>query len=362
MSAARVLIIAEAGVNHNGSVETAFRLIDVAADAGADAVKFQTFRAEAIISRSAPKAPYQIVNTGNDESQLEMVRQLELSVGDHRALAAHALKRGIEFLSTPGDPGSVRVLTETLRLPRLKIGSGDVTNLPLLVTAARTGAGLILSTGMSSLGEVEDALEALAFGLVSAEDARPTRPAMAAAYGSERGQALLRERVTLLHCTTEYPAPPQDANLRAMQTMRTAFGLPVGYSDHTLGIQVAIAAVALGAVVLEKHFTLDRSMAGPDHVASLEPAELAEMVRAVRQTEQALGTGLKIAAASELKNVAIARKSLTAACAIHKGERFSEQNITTKRPGSGISATRYFAFLDRVASRNYAADDLIDEP
>jgi N-acetylneuraminate synthase len=362
MNTEPVFIIAEAGVNHNGSVGTALKLIDVAAEAGTDAVKFQTFCAAAIISRSASKAPYQIANTGNDEPQLEMVRRLELSIDDHRVLAAHARKRNIEFLSTPSDLGSVQALTELLHLSRLKIGSGDVTNLPLLVAAARTGARLILSTGMSSLGEVEGALEALAFGLISTGEARATRQAMAAAYLSERGQALLRERVTLLHCTTEYPAPPQDANLRAMHTMRAAFGLPIGYSDHTLGIQVAVAAVALGAVALEKHFTLDRSMPGPDHVASLEPAELTEMVRAVRATERALGSGVKQPAASELKNMPIARKSLTAACEIRAGERFTEQNLTLKRPGSGIGAMHYFEYLDRVATRDYAADDLIDEP
>jgi N-acetylneuraminate synthase len=354
-------IIAEAGVNHNGSVDVALKLIDVAAEAGADAIKFQTFRAEAVISRSARKAPYQIANTGSDESQLEMVRRLELSVEAHRTLAAHARQRHVEFLSTPADLESVRVLTELLHLRRLKIGSGEVTNAPLLVAAARTGARLIVSTGMSNLSEVERALEALAFGLVSAADARATQPAMTAAYLSERGRTLLRERVILLQCTTEYPAPPQDANLRAMETMRSAFGLPVGYSDHTLGIHIAVAAVALGAVVLEKHCTLDRSMPGPDHVASLEPGELAEMVRAVRDTERALGSGLKIPAASELKNKPIARKSLTAARDICAGERFTEQNLTTKRPGSGISAAHYFEYLDRVASRDYAADDLIDE-
>lgn len=362
MSAESTFIIAEAGVNHNGSVDIALELIDVAAEAGADAVKFQTFRAGAIISRSARKAPYQIANTGNDESQLEMVKRLELSVDDHHALAAHARQKGIEFLSTPGDLGSLRVLSELLRLPRLKIGSGDVTNLPLLVAAAHTGARLILSTGMSSLGEVEHALEALAFGLVSAGDARATPQAMAAAYRSERGQTLLRERVTLLQCTTEYPAPPEDANLRAMQTMRAAFGLPVGYSDHTLGLEIAVAAVALGAVVLEKHFTLDCNMPGPDHVASVEPAQLAQLVRVIRNTERSLGSGVKIPAASELKNTPIARKSLTAACDIRAGERFTEQNLTTKRPGTGISATRYFEYLDRVATHDYAADDLIDEP
>jgi N-acetylneuraminate synthase len=361
MSGKPVFIIAEAGVNHNGSPDTARELIDVAAQAGANAVKFQTFHAEAIISSSARKAPYQIANTGSDESQLEMVRRLELSADDHHALFEHAHRRGIEFLSTPADLGSVHLLTEILHLHRLKIASGEVTNQPLLLAVARTGRELILSTGMSSLSEVERALEVLAFGFVSAAEERPTQRATAEAYRGERGQTLLRERVTLLHCTTEYPAPAQHANLRAMQTMRAAFGLPVGYSDHTLGIEIAIAAVALGAAVLEKHFTLDRDMPGPDHAASLEPGELAAMVTAVRNTERALGSGRKLPAPSELKNMLIARRSLTAACDIRAGEPFTEHNLTTKRPGSGICATHYFEYLGRVATRNYAADDLIDE-
>jgi N-acetylneuraminate synthase len=362
MKTGPTFVIAEAGVNHNGSLDIARELIDVAARAGADAVKFQTFRAEAVISRSARKAPYQIANTGNDESQLDMVRRLELSADDHRALVAHAREKGIEFLSTPADLDSVRVLTELLHLRRLKIGSGEVTNLPLLIKAARTGARLIVSTGMSNLSEVELALEALAFGLLASAEVRATRQAMTAAYLSDAGRQLLRERVTLLHCTTEYPAPVQDANLRAMETMHWAFGLPVGYSDHTLGIHIAVAAAALGAVILEKHFTLDRNMPGPDHVASLEPNELKNMVTAIRDTDRALGSGLKLPAATELKNKPIARKSLTAARDIRVGERFTEQNLTTKRPGTGICAAQYFEYLDRVASRDYSADDLIDEP
>ena len=356
-----VFVIAEAGVNHNGSLDCARKLIDVAADAGADAVKFQTFRSELVISRGARKAQYQVTNTGDDESQLEMVKRLELDLEAHRMLIAHARSRGIMFLSTPFDLESLHVLTEVLDLPRLKIASGQLTNLPLLLACGRTSRPLIVSTGMCTLGEVEQALAALAFAGVTAADAPPTEAEMAQAFRSAAGQAFLGERVSLLHCTTEYPAPVEDVNLRAMSAMRAAFGLPVGYSDHTRGLHVSIAAVALGASIIEKHFTLDRSMPGPDHVASLEPTELVALVSGIRDVEQALGSGLKIPAPSELKNIDIARKSLVAAVPIRRGERFVASNLTTKRPGHGISAMRYHDYLDRVATRDYAADELIDE-
>lgn len=356
-----VFVIAEAGVNHNGSLDIARQLIDIAASAGADAVKFQTFRSESVISRSARKAQYQLANTGSDESQLEMVKRLELDLEAHRNLIAHAQAREILFLSTPFDLESVKILTEVLNLPQLKIASGEITNLPLLLAAGRSGRPLIVSTGMSTLGEVEKALAALAFAMTSEPGQTPTDDAMAAAFLSARGQTLLRERITLLHCTTEYPAPPEDVNLRAMASMRAAFGLPVGYSDHTRGIHVSIAAVALGATMIEKHFTLDRSMPGPDHLASLEPGELEALVRGIRDVERAMGSGLKIPAASESKNITIARKSLVAARAIRRGDRFDASNLTTKRPGSGISAMRFHDFLGRVALRDFAADELIDE-
>ncbi len=356
-----VFIIAEAGVNHNGSLECAKQLIDVAASAGADAVKFQTFRSESVISRGARKAEYQVTNTGNDESQLEMVRRLELGLDAHRELIAHARTRGILFLSTPFDLESVQVLTEQLHLPQLKIASGEITNLPLLLAAGRAGLPLIVSTGMCTLGEVERALAAIAFAGTAPKDALATDDALSRAFMSEQGQALLLERVSLLHCTTEYPAPAEDVNLRAMATMRSAFGLPVGYSDHTRGVHVSIAAVALGARIIEKHFTLDRSMPGPDHVASLEPAELVALVSGIRDVERAMGSGLKIPAPSEMKNVAIARKSLVAAVAIRRGDQFDAKNLTTKRPGSGISAMRYHAFLGLAATRDYSEDELIDE-
>jgi N-acetylneuraminate synthase len=356
-----VFIIAEAGVNHNGSLALARQLIDVAASAGADAVKFQTFRSEAVISRSARKADYQRVNTGDDGSQLEMVRKLELGVDAHRELIDHAKKAGILFLSTPFDLESLSLLTRDFGLSRLKIPSGEITNLPLLLAAGRAGCPLIVSTGMATLGEIEAALGALAFAMTQPSDFRPTADAIGDAYRSEAGQAVLRDRVTLLHCTTEYPAPVDEVNLRAMATMRSAFGLQVGYSDHTAGFHIAVAAAALGAVVLEKHFTLDRSLPGPDHLASLEPDELHAMVRAVREVEQAMGDGRKVPTPSEHKNIAVARKSLVAATAIREGETFTSTNLTTKRPGSGISAMRFDEFLGRRAHRAFAADELIEE-
>ena len=356
-----VLIIAEAGVNHNGSMDLAKQLIDVAAAAGADAVKFQTFRSEAVISRAAKKAEYQIVNTGMDESQLDMVRKLELGVEDHRLLIGHAGSRNIRFLSTPFDIESLHVLTDIFNLPLLKIPSGEITNLPLLLEAGRSGRLLIVSTGMATLAEIEQALMALAFAMSSEDGARPTAATMRAAFFSETGQRLLKDRVSLLHCTTEYPAPVTDVNLKAMSVMGTAFGLPVGYSDHTEGIHISVAAAALGATIIEKHFTLDRNLPGPDHVASLEPAELALMVHAIRDIERALGNGIKIPAPSELKNITVARKSLVAANDIPKGVLFDATNLTTKRPGTGVSGMRFEEFLGRPALRSYLADELIDD-
>ena len=355
-----VYVIAEAGVNHNGSLELAKRLIDVAADAKADAVKFQTFRAEMEISQFAKKAAYQITNTGSAESQLEMVRKLELGVEEHRQLIEHARRRSIDFLSTPFDLGSLSVLADVFRLPKIKMASGEITNLPLLLAAGRTRTPLIVSTGMSTLGEIERALAVLAFTYTTHPNERPTELAMAAAYRSEAGQRALWEKVALLHCTTEYPAPPCDVNLNAMTTMRTAFGLPVGYSDHTQGIHISIAAVAAGATIIEKHVTLNRAMLGPDHIASLEPRELAEMVRAIRNVECALGNGLKIPAPSEVKNIAVARKSLVAAQDIPKGTLFNAENLTTKRPGTGVCAMHFDEFLGHPALRDYQADELID--
>jgi N-acetylneuraminate synthase len=354
----QVFIIAEAGVNHNGSLEMALALVDAAAAAGADAVKFQTFKSEAVISRYALKADYQIQTTGGSESQLEMVKKLELDLTAHLQILKRCKERAIQFLSTPFDLESVDLLVEHLHVSTLKIPSGEITNAPLLLKIARTGKPAILSTGMSVLAEIEQALGVLAFGYIC-PDRQPSLEGFTEIYLSEAGQRILKEKVSLLHCTTEYPAPFADVNLHAMVTMRSAFGLPVGYSDHTEGVAVTVAAVALGATIIEKHFTLDRSLPGPDHKASLEPAELGQMVNAIRQIEMALGTGAKIPALSELKNKPIARKSLVASAPIRCGENFSEENLTTKRPGTGISPLRYWEYLGKPAQRDYAEDEII---
>jgi len=355
----RVQIIAEAGVNHNGSIERALKLIDAAADAGADIVKFQTFKSEAVISRHAVKAEYQVKTTGEDESQLEMVKKLELDEAAHRRLVAYCAKRAIRFMSTPFDLESVDFLVNELDVEQLKVPSGEITNGPLLLKAARSGKPVILSTGMSTLGEIETALGVLAFGYAEA-DVQPSVDAFERAYGSAAGQGALARNVTLLHCTTEYPAPFSDINLRAMETMKRAFGLPVGYSDHTEGISIPVAAVAMGAVVIEKHFTMDRNLPGPDHKASLEPGELKQMVKSIREVEAALGASLKLPAQSEIKNKAIARKSIVAATDIRKGEVFSPANLTSKRPGTGISPMHLWGMLGKRADRDYSRDEAID--
>lgn len=354
-----VFIIAEAGVNHNGSLEQAFRLVDAAALAGADAVKFQTFKADALVSRQAPKAQYQLETTGGEESQHEMIRKLELDEAAHAALIGHCRAAGIEFLSTPFDRDSLELLATKFGLSRIKLSSGDITNAPLILQAARTGKPVILSTGMSTLGDIETALGVLAFGYSESRE-EPSTAAFERCYGSDAGRRALRDMVTLLHCTTEYPAPLVDVNLRAMATLGAAFGLPVGYSDHTPGITIPVAAAALGAVVVEKHFTLDRSLPGPDHKASLEPGDLRLMVRAIRDVEIALGSPVKQPAASELKNRAVARKSLVAARDIRKGEAFTPENLAIKRPGDGISPACYWDWMGKFASRDYLRDEKVD--
>lgn len=354
-----VYVIAEAGVNHNGSLDVARRLIDVAAAAGADAVKFQTFKAEKLVSRQAAKADYQQRTTNAAESQFEMIRKLELSDDDHLTLQRYCATAGIEFLSTPFDTESLDFLVRRMALPRLKLSSGEITNAPFLLAVGQTGKPVILSTGMSTLEDVEQAVGALAFGYLGTGEA-PSAAAFARARKSPEGQVVLREKVSLLHCTTEYPAPFAEVNLRAMETLGSAFGLPVGYSDHTQGIAIPIAAAALGARIIEKHFTLDRALPGPDHAASLEPVELKAMVEGIRQVEQALGSANKSPTASELKNRAIARKSLIAGTAIRKGECFTAANLAIKRPGSGISPFFYWDQLGQVATRDYAEDDIIE--
>lgn len=329
------LVIAEAGVNHNGDIALAKQLVDAAAEAGADLVKFQTFSADRQVTLSAKKADYQTKSTDRGESQHEMLRRLELSADMHASLIEHCTARGIGFLSTGFDIESVDFLI-SLGQDRLKIPSGEITNLPYLRHIGKLGCDVILSTGMACLGDIEAAIEAL------------------------ESEGTPRSRITVLHCTTEYPAPMDEVNLRAMQSIGHTFGVEVGYSDHTSGIEAAIAAVALGASVIEKHFTLDRSLPGPDHQASLEPNELRAMVASIRNIEVALGDGIKRLKPSEAKNRTVARKSLVASKPIKSGEIFSSENMTAKRPGSGISPMRWDEVVGRQAHRDFALNELID--
>jgi len=354
----KVYIIAEAGVNHNGSLELAKQLVDVAVESGADAVKFQTFKAEKVVSRFAPKAEYQTLVTQALESQLEMIKRLELDEQNHKILMDYCDQRNIQFLSTPFDLESVDFLSQILKLSQLKLPSGEITNAPLLLRAAQTLKPIILSTGMSTLGEVETALGVLAFGYTQTDEL-PSITSFQSAFRSDMGQKALKEKVTLLHCVTEYPTPFDEVNLKAMDTLKAAFGLTVGFSDHTLGIAIAIAAVARGAMVIEKHFTLDRNLPGPDHQASLEPDELKTMVQSIRQVEMALGSGLKVPAPSELKNQSVARKSLVAENDICIGSIFTDENLTAKRPGTGISPMYYWEYLGQQSTKDYKQDEMI---
>jgi len=353
----RTLVIAEAGVNHNGSLENALALVDAAAAAGADVVKFQSFRAGKLVTANAPKADYQVVNTGEGGSQLAMLAKLELSASDHHALVKRARERGIRFMSTAFDAESLDFVA-TLDMPAVKIPSGDITCAPLLLQAARLGRPLIVSTGMSTIADIEDALGVIAFGLTQSSEPASRRD-FAAARASEDGQRALGARVTLLHCVTQYPSPPESVNLRAMRTIAETFGLPVGYSDHTLGIDVALAAVALGAVVIEKHFTLDQRMPGPDHRASLEPQELGRMVSGIRIIERSLGSERKAPAAEEMPNLAVARRSLVATRDIARGEIFTQDMLVAKRPGTGISPLDLWDLIGTAATRDYVTDEMI---
>jgi N,N'-diacetyllegionaminate synthase len=330
----RTYIIAEAGVNHNGSLELAKEMVAVAADAGADAVKFQTFKAKRLVTASAPKAEYQRAVTSESESQFEMLKKLELDLEAHQQLLDECRRKGIDFLSTPFDLESVDLLVG-LGMQTFKIPSGEITNLPLLRKIGTLGKKVILSTGMADLAEIHDALDVLV-----------------------KAGAILSD-ITVLHCNTEYPTPMEDVNLRAMTVMGEELQVPVGYSDHTIGIEVPVAAVALGAVLIEKHFTLDRSLPGPDHRASLVPEELAVMVSAVRNIEKALGDGHKRPSKSELENRDVARKSIVTSRRVKKGEWFSENNLTVKRPGTGRSPMQWDSVIGTVALRDYGADEQV---
>lgn len=355
-------IIAEAGVNHNGSEELAFRLVDAAKEAGANAVKFQTFKAEKSIAIHAKQADYQITNTGKRESQLEMVKRLELSYEAHQRIKKYCKQKEIEFLSTAFDVESLDFLVKNIKLTTLKIASGELTNAPFVLKHAQTGCNLIVSTGMATLGEIEMALGVIAYGYLNkTTDSSLTLQSFMNAYSSSEGQSALREKVTLLHCTTEYPAPFKDINLLSMDAIADAFGLPVGYSDHSQGITIPIAAVARGAHIIEKHFTLDKKMEGPDHKASLDPDEFSSMVKAIREIELALGNGLKYPQPSEVKNKLIARKSLVASCSIPKGTVLREEHFSVKRPGTGMSPYEFWRLLGVKASRDYEQDELICE-
>ena len=329
-----VFIIAEAGVNHNGSIGNAYRLIDVAVESGANAVKFQTFRAESLVSKSAKKADYQKQTTNELESQFEMIKKLELDVDAHKKLIKYCNEKGIMFLSTPFDHDSINLLNE-LDLKIFKIPSGEITNLPYLRHIGSLAKQVILSTGMSTLKEVGDALTILV-------DA-----------GTKK------ENITVLHANTMYPTPMEDVNLNAMQTMRQEFNVAVGYSDHTLGIEVDIAAVTMGASIIEKHFTLDKTMKGPDHKASLDPAELKAMVTSIRNVENALGDGIKLPSRSEQPNMVVARKSILASQVIKKGDTLTEENIVIKRPGNGMSPMKWDEVVGSVAIKDYQVDEII---
>lgn len=353
-----VFFIAEAGVNHNGSKEMAFQLIDAAARAGADAVKFQTFSAEALASETAPKAAYQNETTDASESQLDMLKRLELPHHWHFELRDYCATKGIQFLSTPFDANSLRFLAGDLGLETIKVPSGEITNGPFLLQIAESGCDIILSSGMSTLAEIKDALGVIAFGLLGSQGG-PSMHAFEAAFASAKGQAALHKKVAVLQCTSAYPTPLRDANVKAMVTMRESFGLRVGFSDHTEGQMASLAAAALGAEIIEKHFTLDRNLPGPDHKASLQPDELAALIRAIRDIESSLGDGIKKQQSSEIETASVARKSLVVLQEIHDGEILSVDNIGAKRPGDGRSPMKFWDVVGHAATRQYTKGEVL---
>jgi N-acetylneuraminate synthase len=355
----KIRIIAEAGVNHNGDINIAKELIRAASDAGADVVKFQTFKAELLVSKIAKKANYQInADPSSDNSQLSMLKKLELKKEEYIELRDYSQKLNIEFMSTAFDSESLNFLVSELGLKVLKIPSGEITNSPFILEHARSKCNLIISTGMASLEEVENCLRIVAYGFLN-DKGFPSESDLLTCL--DEAKDLLRERVTLLHCTTEYPAPIKDVNLNAINTLNKEFGIPSGYSDHTEGINISIAAAAKGACLIEKHFTLDRDMKGPDHKASLEPHDLKDMIDAIRVIEIALGDGIKISQESENINKIAARKSIVAIKDINKTESFNQDNIGIKRPGNGIAPAKYWDYLGKKSQKIYHEGDLIDE-
>lgn len=330
----KIIIIAEAGVNHNGDMKIARQLIDKAAAAGVDYVKFQTFKADKLVKKDAEKAAYQAISTDQSETQYEMLKRLELTNEQHLELIEYCKEKKVTFLSTGFDSESIDFLVN-IGIDLIKIPSGEITNLPLLRQIAHYNKNVILSSGMATMKDIDNALEVL----------------------KKAGQD--KDKITLLHCTTQYPTPFAEVNLNAMEAIKNHTGLQVGYSDHTLGIEVPIAAVALGATVIEKHFTLDKTMPGPDHAASLDPDELLKMVSCIRNIEVAMGEGVKKPSPSEIENMVVARKSIVAACNIAKGEMFTEYNLTVKRPGNGISPMKWDEVVGTIAQKDFLTDELI---
>jgi N-acetylneuraminate synthase len=355
----KTFIIAEAGVNHNGSMKLAHELVDAAISAGADAVKFQSFIASAIVTADASKAEYQIVNTGSSESQLKMLQSLELSQQQQRELHEYCKNRRIQFLSTPFDSMSLNFLTKNLGLRTIKVGSGELTNAPFLLEVAQSADKIILSTGMSTIDEVAEALGVIAFAMTAPATAKPSKSSMTSAFESSDGKKAISERVILLHCTTDYPTRPVDVNLKAMLTLGDKFSCQIGFSDHSVGVHLAVAAVAMGATIIEKHLTTSRALPGPDHQASLEPNEFKNLVSQIRELEDALGNGEKFPTEVEIQNKKVARRSIVAAKQIKVGDVFTKDNIVIKRPGTGRSPIDYWSLLDTKATRDIAENEII---
>lgn len=356
----KTYIIAEAGVNHNGSLEMAKQLVDAAKQSEADAVKFQTFKAEDLVTKQAKQADYQINNLREETSQFQMLKNLELTYNEFKELSRYCNEQHIEFLSTPFDHESVDFLLNELKMERVKIPSGELTNTPFIHYIATKRKPIILSTGMATIEDIHTALSFIAFGLAYPER-QVDEKEVAAYYGTDGAKVLLNEFVTVLHCTTEYPAPFETVNLKAISAMRKEFHVPIGLSDHSTGISVPVAAAALEAVIIEKHFTIDRNLEGPDHLASLEPNELTEMIRTVREVELSLGTGEKSPTAAELKNRLAARKSIVARKNIMAGELLTEHHLAVKRPGTGMAPIHYWTLLGKNASKDYEKDEPLNE-
>lgn len=356
----KTYIIAEAGVNHNGSLEIAKDLIKAAKEAGADAVKFQTFKAENLVTKHAKQADYQVHNLGEATSQFEMLKKLELTYDEFKELQIFCYAENIAFLSTPFDFDSVDFLLDHLHMDTIKIPSGELTNAPFIHYIATKKKPIILSTGMATIQEIHEALAFLAHGL-----ARPQEPVVlervCAFYKTKEAEEVIKKYITLLHCTTQYPAPAESINLQAINEMKQIFQLPVGLSDHSEGIHIPITAVSMGATVIEKHFTLDKALEGPDHIASLNPNELKAMIDGIREIEQAMGNGIKQPTPVELQNRIAARKSLVAKKSIQAGELFTVNNLTVKRPGAGVEPSKYWSYIGKVATKSYDKDDLINE-